>query len=173
MKNQRLFFALWPQPAVMETIQHEVIPEFKSCQGRITDAANWHITLAFFGNADNQTRQCLEQKAEQVRAQPFELDLSQCGFWKKPRVAWLAPNDVPEQLQNLVNDLQDAILPCGFEPEDRPYRPHVTLVRKAKRRPEVSEVKAINWEVKSFCLVESVSTPHGVKYQVLKEFPFL
>ena len=168
--SKRLFFALWIDDDVIQTINKHVIKHYLHCQGRILDKKNWHITLAYFGAADINTQACLEAQAEKVKSQPFELNLSQCGFWPKPKVAWLAPEEIPDALKQLTDELQHAIKPCGFKPETRDFQPHITLVRKAKYEPSLSEVTPINLKVSKFCLVESKTNPQGAEYKVLKSW---
>lgn len=167
-KNKRLFFAIWPDDQVIRKIKQHVIKHFEQCQGRILDKHNWHITLAYFGSADEETQTCLEEQAGKIKSQPFELNFSKCGFWPRPKVAWLGPEKIPEVLKQLTFDIQHTIIPCGFEPETRDYHPHVTLVRKAKREPSLLEIPSINWKVSKFCLVESKTDPQGAQYNVLK-----
>lgn len=169
-QSKRLFFALWLDDKVVQKIQQYVIKYFLNCQGRIRETTNWHITLAYFGAADISTQACLEEKVEKIIRQPFELNLSKCGFWPRPKVAWLAPEEIPDALKQLTHDLQHSIKPCGFKVETRAYQPHITLVRKAKHQPAVSEVEPISWKVKQFCLVESKTYPQGAQYKVLRSW---
>lgn len=168
--NKRLFFALWLDEEVVQNIQQYAIQNFLNCQGRILDKNNWHITLAYFGTSDIETQACLEEQAEKIVSQPFELAFSKCGFWPRPKVAWLAPNEIPDTLKQLMEDLQQIIIPCGFKPEQREYQPHITLVRKAKYEPSLPDITAINLKVSKFCLVESKTTLQGAQYKVLKHW---
>ncbi len=172
-QTRRLFLALWPTPEVVAQIQQQAVKHFKACHGRILKPHNWHITLAYFGASDTTTRQCLERQVQTIQATPFQLLLTQCGFWKKPAVGWLAPESVPPALDKLAADIQQVIVPCGYRPEERPYRPHITLVRKAKRFPDTENIAPIHWAVDKFCLVESKTLPGGAEYIVLEEYPFL
>lgn len=169
-QKKRLFFALWLDDSVVQKVKQDVIKHFSNCQGRILEANNWHITLSYFGAADASTQVCLEENAEKIKSQPFELNLSKCGFWPRPKVAWLAPEEIPEALNQLAYNLQHIIEPCGFKLDLREYHPHITLVRKAKHQPSVSEVEPINWQVRQFCLVESKTYPEGAQYKVLKSW---
>lgn len=168
--NKRLFFALWLDESAIQNIQQSAIQNFLNCQGRILDKKNWHITLAYFGASDAKTQACLEEQAEKIISQPFELIFSKCGFWPRPKVAWLAPKEIPDTLKQLTDDLQQIIIPCGFKPEQREFQPHITLVRKAKYEPSLSEITAINMNVSKFCLVESKTQPEGAKYSILKSW---
>ena len=166
--KKRLFFALWPDKGVVQQIKKHALPLFTNCQGRILQVHNWHITLAYFGMADEKTQACMEQQVQNLSAAPFSLELQLTGFWPRPKVAWLAPKTIPEPLVQLAHDLQQALVPCGYTPESRKYQPHVTLVRKAKRAPAAAELKPIKMEVRQFCLVESETTEQGAEYTVLK-----
>ena len=167
-KTKRLFFAIWPDENVVQDIEQHAVMHFKICQGRILDKHNWHITLAYFGSSDAITHACLEEQAEKIQSQPFELKLSLCGFWPSPKVAWLAPEEIPETLTQLTADLQLAIQPCGFKPETRDYQPHISLVRKAKYTPAVLEIKPIKMKVTRFYLAESKTSTEGAEYTILK-----
>jgi len=168
--SKRLFFALWLNEGVIQNIQQYAIQNFLNCQGRILDKNNWHITLAYFGASDADTQSCLEEQAEKIISQPFELILSKIGFWPRPKVAWLAPKEIPDTLKQLTEDLQQIIIPCGFKPEQREYQPHITLVRNAKYEPSLSEIRSINLKVTKFCLVESKTEPEGAQYSILKSW---
>lgn len=170
--TKRLFFALWPDDDVVQKIKQHALKQFLDCQGKILQKHNWHITLAYFGVSDEATQACLEEHAQNIKSQPFELNLSTCGFWPRPKVAWLAPDEVPEVLIQLTHDLQHAIIPCGFKPETRDYQPHITLVRKAECKPAISEIRPITMNISGFCLVESKTYPEGAEYKVLKSWSF-
>lgn len=169
-EDKRLFFALWLDDDVIKNIHKQAIKHFINCQGRILANTNWHITLAYFGSADAQTQVCLEEQADKIKSQPFELNLSKCGFWPRPKVTWLAPEKIPEELKQLTNDIQHAIIPCGFKLDTREYQPHITLVRKAKHEPSLTEIPRINLKVSKFCLVESITSSEGAQYQVLRSW---
>ena len=150
---------------MVRKIHQHAIKHFAACKGRILDKNNWHITLAYFGAANVDQQRCIETQAEKITSQPFDLDLTSCGYWKKPQVAWLAPLTIPAELKQLAYQVQNNLVPCGFEPEKRDYKPHITLVRKAKQLPAVKEIQAIEWHVDKFCLVESVTAEKGAVYQ--------
>lgn len=170
--TKRLFFALWPDDGVVQKIKQHALKQFLGCQGKILKKSNWHITLAYFGASDATTQVCLEEQVKTITCQPFQLSLSKCGYWSRPKAAWLAPTEVPDELIQLASDLQQAIIPCGFKPEMREYLPHITLVRKAKSNPAVSEISPIEMSVTKFCLVESKTYPEGTEYKVLKSWDF-
>lgn len=169
--KQRLFFALWPS-GEMRTALTPLLKLKHECGGRSHPPTNLHITLNFLGMVDADTRDCLEQAAGEIVIPPFELTLDRFGYWSRPRVVWLGCSEIPEPLSGLVMELNRVVKRCGLEPELRPYQPHLTLLRKAKRAPQ-AEASEFSWRAKEFVLAESVSTPGGVEYRVLRRWPLL
>lgn len=167
--KQRLFFALWPEMAQRRELQR-CFSLLADCPGRAVAADNLHLTLAFPGSVDAATRDCLEQAASEIQLPPLSFNLDQFGYWKHPKVIWYGPTEVPETLMNLAEALAEVMRHCGLEPDERPYRPHVTLLRKAQARPQV-EAPRMEWRAEGFALVLSESTPDGVHYSVLRQWP--
>lgn len=166
-RAQRLFFALWPSDKVVQqlrSLQHAL-----SVRGRRVSPDNFHITLAFIGNADLDYARCLRQAAAKVRAAPFTLQLDRLGYFKKPRIAWIGPSHSPEVFAALHSSLVDALTVCGFVAEARPFHPHVTLLRNAECQP-VEPCVPLAWPVSDFVLVESKPTAAGVHYSVIQRY---
>ncbi|WP_221896433.1 2'-5' RNA ligase family protein [Bathymodiolus japonicus methanotrophic gill symbiont] len=103
--------------------------------------------------------------------QPFKLQFNQLDFWQKPKILCLTTQRYDAQLTILVEALNQLVEQCGIHTEERPYKPHITLVRKAQKPVDIN-VLPIAWQVNSFCLIESCSTPNGVVYQVLQRWNF-
>lgn len=168
-ERQRLFFALWPDEALREALT-PLLRLKRECGGRAHPPSNLHITLNFLGMVDAAIRDCLERAADEIAVPPFELTLDRFGYWPRPKVMWLGCSKVPGPLQALVEGLNGAMRGCGLQPEGRPYHPHLTLLRKAQRAP-TAEPPSLTWQADDFVLAESVSTPGGVEYRVLRRWP--
>ena len=168
-ERQRLFFALWPDAALRESIA-PLLGLVRECGGRAHPPGNLHLTLNFLGMVDGDSRVCLERAAAEISIPPFELALDHFGYWPRPRVVWLGCSEVPGSLAQLVEELNGAMRRCGLKPESRPFRPHLTLLRKARWAPQ-GEPPTFFWQAKAFVLAESVSTPGGVEYRVLRHWP--
>jgi 2'-5' RNA ligase len=54
--------------------------------------------------------------------------------------------------------------------DQRPFRAHITLARKAQQRPDF-DFEPIRLKAYDFALVQSVSTENGVRYHVLASWP--
>lgn len=168
-EKQRLFFALWPDDAVRAELAGALRP---APDGRLVRRENLHLTLVFLGSVNQETRACVEQAASGVTCEPFELVFDVAGYFPRPQVAWIAPARTPASLVALVQALREALVPCGLAPDPRPYRPHLTLARKVRRRPAVPVITPIAWPVTAFSLVESRSQPGGVRYIPVQSWQF-
>jgi 2'-5' RNA ligase len=165
-----LFFALWPDERVRAGLEALVqgLPEHR---GRLVHREDRHITLAFLGEVSAEFRACAEEAAQRVSAPPCELFIDQVGYWPRPRILWCGATQVPEALLALVRTLQQELKECGFQPEARPYAPHVTLARKARKVPGYLLPENLSWPVREFVLVTSNMDGPPPRYQVLRRWP--
>lgn len=163
---QRLFFALWPSEEECAALARwrDALPR---SGGRPTADRNLHLTLAFAGDVDAETRDCLEQTAGRVRGEPFILSLDRLGLFKRG-LFWTGPRDCPAALSTLAADLAAVLRDCGVRPDPRPFHAHITLIRRmGGRLPEV-EPPGLTWQAGAFCLVRSRP---GQGYEVLRRYP--
>lgn len=164
-ENQRLFFALWPDEDTRERFATLALDDIT---GRRVSRDNLHVTLAFLGAVDKHVRSCVEHVASQVRAPSFTLHLDDVGYWRKPRILWVRASRLPSPLVQLLSSLNDGLSTCGFKPERREYRAHITLARKVHKPIAHRSIDPIRWPIDSFVLVESRTLPAGARYQVLR-----
>lgn len=160
--SERLFFALWPPEAVREAVARRV--RGVELAGRPVPPENWHITLAFLGNVAAERRRRYERAAAAVRAAPFKLCLDRVGFFPRSRIAWLGASHLPAPLEELHGALTERLAGAGFEPERRPFRPHLTLARKAAPKGAPVDIEPVVWPVTGFRLVRSETRPDGARY---------
>ena len=149
----RVFFAIWPDSAAREQLLEIAsgLQRDLGCTGRRIRAENIHLTLVFVGNVDNRGLQALCDAAEGIAKKstaPFELVIQKIGYWKHNCVAYAAPLGIPSRLEELVSFLQKATESIGFSPEERAYKPHVTLMRDATCPMLPRNIKPVTWEVR-------------------------
>ena len=136
---------------------------------------NLHMTLLFLGNLTQA--QCdsliLATTAARLGAQlsPFSVTLCRSGLFPSAKVAWLGPATTPAPLTQLEQQLRALVSELGLAVEPRPYRPHITLLRKASSPVNQDLATALapppaplTLPVNEFALYESRSTPDGVRY---------
>ena len=167
---RRLFFALQPDRVVREQIMAATAKHIPA-GARPVSLENLHMTLAFLGGVNAETHACVEQAAGRIHAGSFHITLEQISHWRRPQILWLGPLQVPEALTGLERALEAGLAACGFQAEERSYRPHVTLARKVGGQLPPRHSQPIDWPVNSFCLMESDTRPEGVCYSVLHRWP--
>jgi RNA 2',3'-cyclic 3'-phosphodiesterase len=91
------------------------------------------------------------------------------------RVVWLALASGAEDVRRLAGEVELRTRAEGFEPEARPYNPHLTLGRARQRRGErlpdlPSPPELPGWMVTGFRLYRSRLGPGGATYSILEEF---
>jgi len=165
--TERLFFALWPNSIIRQAINEQSHPVIQGIHGKIVPSENWHITLAFLGAVDQSMKDCIQQVATAIQIHPFTLSLDQLGYWSKSRILWLGASQTPEPLMELVNSFNTNLPHCGYCPEKRPFRVHLTLMRKASPVKTLLSITPIIWTVEDFCLIRSVIQPNGAIYEVI------
>jgi 2'-5' RNA ligase len=167
----RLFFAIWPDGAVRDQLDKVSLGLHHACGGRRTRAATIHLTLAFLGEVELGRIPPLLELASRVGGAAFELRLTRFDWWRKKRIAWAAPERVPAALSALVEDLTARLKEADFPVDERPYSPHVTLVRKADCRLAEFSSSPIEWPVEEFVLVRSVMGEDGSNYEMIGRWP--
>lgn len=101
---------------------------------------------------------------------PITMQFDDLVFWPKPKVLCLLAKIVPRDVLNLVHQLQAISEPFGIALEKRPYRPHITLARKANQ-PVVLNFTPISFTANEFVLMQSMRTDSGPGYEILYRWP--
>ena len=169
MSNKRIFFALWPDDRQRERLRDVIGSVAKTVEGRAVDRRDWHVTLVFIGEFPATEVPALLERASQVRVEPFRLSFDRMEFWPRPKVACMVAATVPPELLSLVAALNVVVQDFGVVPEDRTYRPHITVARNARAFTTERLTQRATTEWSGFELVESVSGPGGATYRPLKQ----
>jgi len=174
--TQRMFFALWPEPALQRALAHIARSMQVAFGGRIVETRNIHLTLAFLGSVPAARVDDVLAIGASIRAARFSLNLVETGCWKRSAVAWIAPDTSPQPLEDLVRALRQQLLDARIGVDDKPFAPHVTLVRKAQCQPhpvrQTAESESlarstgipVAWHVDSFVLIRSDTLQTGPVY---------
>jgi 2'-5' RNA ligase len=167
----RLFFALWPAPEVQRALGDVANRAQRECGGRAVPASNIHLTLVFLGNLPRDRISVLETLASSVTGSGFAMSVDRLEYWRHNRILWAGVEACPDPLQALVVRMQASLSGAGFRCDRRPYVPHITLLRNARRAPADRHCRPIEWPVTAFALVESAPRERGREYQVLRNWP--
>lgn len=171
MTERRLFFALWPDDAVRERLVRAARAWLVESDARPVRAGNLHLTLAYLGLMPDWRIAELCAAAGRIEAGPGTITLDRVGWWKKPRVAWMAPSRAPSALLDLESALGAELGPLGWRRDHDEFAPHITVARKQSHAPQAFRLDPIEWTYAGFVLCESVSTRDGVRYEVIERWP--
>ncbi len=104
---------------------------------------NFHLTLAFIGEADRHGFSAALDALSSIEAPAFEMRLSGVGTFgdKKPHALW-AGVDAPPELHHLQSKVETALRRAGFNLEKRKFKPHVTLAYLKGTTQDAAELYA-------------------------------
>jgi 2'-5' RNA ligase len=113
---------------------------------RFVSAATTHLTLRFLGATTTEQIERFEPRLRSAAAACPPLDARVRGLGTfpghgSPRVLWLGL-ELPPPAFELQRSCEQAARDLGFEPEERPFRAHLTLGRwrERARRPTLPEI---------------------------------
>ena len=166
-RAQRLFTALWPTLSVRDAIaQWQGAWDWPHQAARVK-AERLHATLHFLGDVPGHRLPELA-RALAVPFEPFELELGSAAVWPNG-VAVIEPFTTPPALLRLHAGLGAVLRRLELPMDTRPYRPHVTLARRAHGAKPPAQGPELRWRVDDgYVLVRSL--PGGAGYEVLERF---
>ena len=169
MADKKLFFALWPSHRQRETLRDTINPSLSTVEGTAVDRRNWHVTLVYIGDVPEEKIPGLLSAAATIDPGEIRLRFDSLTFWQKPKIACIHAKIVPPALEQLVTSLQQALIPFGYAPDPRVYRPHITVARKVRAFPETRLARPVELTWTDFELVESISFRGEIQYRPLKQ----
>lgn len=163
----RLFLALWPEEPLREHLQAHADAWSWPPQARRTRPEQLHVTLHFLGNVDAALLPALRQVL-QVPWPGCELALDTPQVWPGG-IAVMEAGEVPGELAALHAALEERLRSLDLPVEERRYRPHVTLARKAFGARTPQGLPPLRWRAgPQYRLVQSL--PGGGGYAPLQFF---
>jgi 2'-5' RNA ligase len=91
-----------------------------------------HLTMSFLGDVAVERIPLLKEALAKVHVPSFFLPLKGVGSFNargRPSVVWVGVGQRHPHLFALHKHVQDAVLQAGFDPDLRPFHPHVTVAR--------------------------------------------
>ncbi|OAI40838.1 hypothetical protein AYO38_04985 [bacterium SCGC AG-212-C10] len=188
-EDVRLFIAC----EVPEDVKNAVGGLIDDLRGRSGQAVRWirpegvHVTIKFLGEVPSKKLPAIKIAMQEavVRHSPFNLEFSNIGTFggrEGLRIMWIGIAGDVLRLEALVRDVNLALSVVGFEPERRPFRPHLTLGRVrdeigTRQRAEIevavgkTTVPTSAWRTSQVSLMRSRITRTGAVYDVVATFP--
>lgn len=141
---------------IMDTLKEEGV------QGKYYNPDNLHMTLAFFGETNRQN-----EIMEIIQSIPFPeitITINRIGHFKK--IYWVGIQENSE-LDTYVNTLRNALKEHNIPFDEKPFYPHITILRKAEEGDRtLQEVSTKDIKVE---LLQAHYLEEGLKYLPYKE----
>ena len=183
MEKKRLFVAI----SLAEEIRNELARVQQTLKPFARDVKwvkidNVHVTLKFLGYVEFEKIDAIKKTlaASSEGHGAFEILVKGVGFFpneRRPAVFW-AGMESPELLA-LQSRVEDSAVPLGFEKEERPCSPHLTLARfrepagllhLVREAAQFSEREFGKMIADHLTLYESTLRPQGPIYTPLEQF---
>jgi len=180
----RSFLAIELPKPILRKIE-EVQGDLRSTRAdvRWVNPEKIHLTLKFFGNIEESRIELIFKSIEEPirNTLPFSLEVRGVGAFphlRNPRVIWMGLVDGREVLVSFQKQIETQLEKIGFQPEDRPFHPHLTLGRMKSSRGKEELVGRMerhkeeefgDFQVERVILFKSDLKPSGPIYTLLKE----
>ncbi|GAA3971993.1 RNA 2',3'-cyclic phosphodiesterase [Streptomyces marokkonensis] len=170
----RLFAAVLPPDDVTAALAAEVaaLRMLPGADGlRWTGRPGWHLTLAFYGEVDDDLVPDLSARLERAahRTASFTLALRGGGQFGHGRALWAGAEGDVATLRLLADRAESAARKAGVPMgEHRRYKPHLTVARSREAFDARPYVEALDhftspaWTVTDLALVRSCLPTSGV-----------
>lgn len=146
---------------------------------------NIHLTLRFLGEVEERRLAELKQLCVETAAefQPFTLRLKDIGYFpnfRQPRVVWVGLAGEMEVARQLQKRLDAELIARGFNQDDKPFKPHLSIGRMKSGKnikPLVAKANLyalpeLAFEVGEIVLFQSELHPAGSRYTALAKSEF-
>ncbi len=181
MAGSRLFWAInLPLAVQRELAQVQAILKPTVAGAKWVQPQNLHLTVKFLGNVPpNAVPRMLEAVTQALSdCSVCHLQLGGWGtFGRPPRVLWTRVSGDVQTLNQLARKIEQALVPLAFAPENKTFKPHLTLAR-FRGKPDLMALRKTadqlvvqkpcwgEFVVRSIDLVCSTLTPKGPVYEV-------
>jgi 2'-5' RNA ligase len=175
---------------IPEAVQEQLLQVQNALRKHIQRASwvkpgNIHLTLKFLGdvNPDDIGGVGEAIKSVAARHRPFSLVFGGVGAFpslSRPRAVWVGVKSGRDNAAALARDIEQALSPLGFSPENKAFNAHLTLARLKEQvdlRPfanvcrQYDTIDNATAAVKEISLIRSELHPRGSIYTTLHAYP--
>jgi RNA 2',3'-cyclic 3'-phosphodiesterase len=140
--------------------------------GRAMTPDQWHLTLEFLG--DHADVDAVVAALAGFSVPGGRVRLGGAGAFpnaRRGRVLWIGLAEGSDVVARLARGVSERLAPLGYEPEARPFRPHLTIVRcsePADLRAPIAGLDPVSfgpaWSVDALTVFESRLRREGARY---------
>ena len=151
---------------------------------KAVEPQNIHVTLKFLGDIELSQVDGVYEVMKKISVKSFEIEFKGLGVFpslSRMNVIWVGITRGYEKLSRIAAELDEGLKPLGFQPENRKFSAHLTIIRvKSQRNREALASEAEKFTDREFGVVaadslklkKSVLTPQGPIYSTLREVNF-
>ena len=99
-------------------------------KGNFTRKDNMHLTLAFLGEVPGSDLDALKGVLDKLEVPEMNLEFSRTGCFKKDSELWWIGLKDNKDLSKLQGSLIELLKDAGFSPDNKKFKPHITLARE-------------------------------------------
>lgn len=178
-RTARMFIAIAPAEATCTDLAR-IFSESDQMKWQSSDSL--HVTLKFLGQVDEKRADEVAATLREIQVEPYNLSVEGMGVFPNendPQVLWAGLGNGHPRLHQLRKNIEDALIPLGFEPERKAFVPHITLARLAAVSAEHvrqflkahQDFQAAPWTVESFGLYTSRLSAQGAEHTLKQDYP--
>jgi 2'-5' RNA ligase len=180
----RSFLAIELPKLILKKIE-EVQRDLRSTRAdvRWVNPEKIHLTLKFFGNIEESRIDPIFKSIEEPirNTPPYSIEVKGVGAFpqlRNPRVIWIGLVNGKEILTSFQKQIETQLEKIGFQTENRPFHPHLTLGRMKSSRGKEEMVERMekhreeefgDFQVERVILFKSDLKPSGPVYTLLRE----
>jgi RNA 2',3'-cyclic 3'-phosphodiesterase len=185
--TRRVFIAVpLPDPAlaevtaIIESVRGAANPDVRDVRWVRLDGL--HLTIRFIGLVAEDRLAAIEAVLDRVAASavPFEVAIEGAGAFPaagRPRALWLGVSAGQENLAGIAGALNQELAAIGLEPDDRPYRGHLTVARAdgirsgtdvARKLVDAAAGLRTTFTAKELVLFQTISGGGPARYEPLR-----
>jgi 2'-5' RNA ligase len=166
--EHRSYFAIYPEPAIAQRIEHEarVLGRQHNVR-RVVPAGRLHLSLNGLQRGPELEPHQLEEAllaGDTIRRPAFDLVLDRIQTWDNGRSGRRGPvptvlncSAPPREALALYEDLRRQIRLAGLRVGGHQFNPHITLWYAPARLPALALRHPVHIRVNRFCLVHSIA----------------
>lgn len=166
LENQRLFIAVFPPLPLREALFKIAQQQHIHLGGRCMPQANLHLTLTFLGQTPTTSIPSILEQLQGMPTLNCAFNIDTLGSFANGGIHWAGSQCMPRTLAEWVQNLRMRLESKHIAFDHQPYRPHITLLRKAA--PMTCTLNpALSWHLGVAQLYASRPGPDGPSYQVV------
>ena len=179
LKKSRPFVSIPVTNQIYKIQNRLVLDNPNSTNLRLIDKNNIHLTVRFIGQTPQSSINKIKDRLDLIvnNYQPFQLNVQGFGFFPNmdiPKVLWAGLSGEIHILSKLVNNINNSLIPLGFDNPDKDHIPHISLARSNNKETisNMSQIMKIEYDpipfnVKKINFISSELFPKGSVYTIL------